>query len=95
MNTPIPNHPLTGTVVTYRPDHDDARHLDPTCYVVRNWDECIVKAVFFHWNGVPNLTMFYVYVPATGMFTHVSERECGTFDLLAHRSAVPELEVES
>ena len=78
MNTPVTDHPMIGATLTLRPDMPDATHLpvDPGT-VARHGDSLEVREVYHDWNGVEGLTMFYVYVPATGYHTHVSEREAG------------------
>lgn len=76
-NAPVDNHPMVGEVLTYRPDLPSLAGepvTDPKV-VVRPGDEVIVLSVFHDWNDVPGLTIFYVYVPATGYRTHVSANE--------------------
>lgn len=78
-NVPLEEHPLIGTTQTFAPDRPDLSRepvTDPKV-VARPGDQVIVRSVFHDWNGVPGLTMCYVYVPATGYHTHMSERELG------------------
>lgn len=80
-NTPLSNHPMIGETITYRPHHEDMTDLPITPGTVcRNGDRVEVRAVFHNWNGIKDLTIFYVFVPATGMHTHLSESECGILE---------------
>lgn len=87
-NVPIPEHPLIGATVLSRPDREDARDQPAREFVMRNWDELTILAVFHDWNGVEGLTVYYVDVPATGKRSHVSEAECGTYDLTARKKVL-------
>lgn len=75
----VPDHPLLGLECAYRPDLPDlsGEPLTDPMIVVRPGDKVIVLAAFHTWNGVPNLDMLYVSVPATGYRTHVTPADLG------------------
>lgn len=77
MNTPLKDHPLVGYVYTYHqnlPPFKDYGELD---VIVGNGMQVQVKSLFQNWNDVEGLDMLYVYVPATGMCTHIPPRAIG------------------
>lgn len=81
-NQPIENHPLIGSEVVYRPFHepyDADQDTTPGALVAGNGMTVTILLVFHNWNSVEGLTVFYVYVHATGICTHFSESELGLF----------------
>lgn len=82
MNVPLKTHPLIGTRQVLLPPGCTPNPAANTPArdgktIARYGDEVIVAQVYENWNGVPGLTMAYVYVPSTGHNTHLSLREMG------------------
>lgn len=76
----VEDHPLLGTVQTYRPDlppYDAAADDEPGVLVVGNGMRVTVLAAFHDWNLVPGLDMLYVHCHETGLSTHVTPSDLG------------------
>ena len=79
MNSPTLRD-MIGQTYTYRPDLPPYRPEDdtePGRIIVGNGMDVQIVEAFDDWNDVPGLIVFYVFVPETGEYTHLSDRELG------------------
>lgn len=79
-NTPIENHPWIGQGFTFRADENPFRTEDydgPGTLILGAGMVVEVVSVFENWNGREGLDMLYVFVPQTGMHTHVTPADVG------------------
>lgn len=84
INRAIPDHPLVGSVHTFRPDvepYDPDLDNEGGTLILGNGMPVRIKAVFHDWNGVPGLDMLYVYCMATGYHSHVTPADLSLLGL--------------
>lgn len=79
-NTPITPHVWEGQTFVYRasePPYDPLTDYSPGRLVIAPGMDARVYGVFRNWNMVPDLDMLYVYVPDTGLHTHLTPADLG------------------
>lgn len=80
MNIRIENHPLVGTVHTYRadlPPHPEEDAAKDSRLVIANGYKAEILAAFENWNDVAGLDMLYVRCLTTRHTTHVTPGDLG------------------
>jgi len=76
----IDDHAYIGERFTYRADatpYDAVTDTEGGTLVLGNGMSVVVRSAFHTWNGAGGLDMLYVYVPATGLHTHVTPGDLG------------------
>lgn len=81
-NIAVEDHPLVGTEHTYLANETPysvivkrTKDREPGTLIIAAGMRFTILAVFHNWNGIEDLTIFYVHCHETQMRTHVSPRE--------------------